>query len=84
MNSDITWLQISDLHIGKSTDWTVQRAALLNLAKKIGPDFIIATGDFRHLVFNRSFDEALAFLRDLQTVTGLKKEDFFWFPAIMT
>lgn len=80
-NDTLTWLQISDLHICRSTDWTVQRKALLDLAQKIKPDFIIATGDFRHLRYNKKFDDALNFLNDLQKITGLNKEDFFLIPG---
>ena len=48
MNTQFSWLQLSDLHIYKSTDWNIMRNAYQKLAKVIKPNFLVVTGDFRH------------------------------------
>ncbi len=77
----INWLQISDLHVFQSTDLNLMIQGYKELAQVIHPDFLIVTGDFRHLKLNRSYDDALSFLNHLVSIFGLQKKDIFLVPG---
>lgn len=79
--SDISWLQLSDLHIFASTDWSIMQNEFEELAKVEKPKFIVMTGDFRHLGKNTSFDSALKFLEKLRITFHLDKKDMFLVPG---
>lgn len=75
------WLQISDLHIFDCTDWNLMIAAYEKLAKKIKPDFLVITGDYRHKVYCPEYDRALKFLNQIVDILGLSKDDVFMVPG---
>ena len=79
--SDISWLQLSDLHIFASTDWSIMQNEFEELAKVEKPKFIVMTGDFRHLGKKTSFDSALKFLEKLRITFHLDKKDMFLVPG---
>ena len=64
----IRWLQLSDLHIFYSTKWNIMIKSYEELAKVFSPDFIVVTGDFRHIKRNKSYDQALTFLNKLSEI----------------
>lgn len=80
---EITWLQLSDLHIFESTDWNIMKQNYEELARRIHVDFIVVTGDFRHKKFEETmnFSYALNFLNFIKNCFGLKKEDIFLIPG---
>ena len=77
----IRWLQLSDLHIFYSTKWNIMIKSYEELAKVFSPDFIVVTGDFRHIKRNKSYDQALTFLNKLSEIFSLEKTDFFFVPG---
>lgn len=81
MNIQFSWLQLSDLHIFKSTDWNIMRLAYQKLATVIQPNFLVITGDFRHKVKNPDYKNALEFLNDIVKIFKLKKSDVFLVPG---
>lgn len=81
MNTQFSWLQLSDLHIYKSTDWNIMRNAYQKLAKVINPNFLVVTGDFRHKKKNPEYKNALVFLNEIVRIFGLKKSDVFLVPG---
>ena len=82
MNNKFSWLQFSDLHIfDGSTDWTLMKATFSGLSDIVSPDFLVFTGDFRHLKHNRSYDSALRFINEMVTLFRLSKEDVFLIPG---
>lgn len=81
MNTQFSWLQLSDLHIYKSTDWNIMRNAYQKLAKVIKPNFLVVTGDFRHKKKNPEYKNALEFLNEIVRIFGLKKSDVFLVPG---
>lgn len=60
-HKNYSWVQISDLHVFKSTDLKIMLKAYENLAKVVRPDFLIVTGDYRHKRKNISYQEAMFF-----------------------
>lgn len=81
MNTQFSWLHLSDLHIFESTDWNLMRLAFQELATVINPNFLVVTGDFRHKQKNPDYKNALIFLNDIVRIFGLKKSDVFLVPG---
>lgn len=81
MKKEYSWLQISDLHIFESTDWNIMKIAYKKLAKKIKPDFLIITGDYRHKLKNNNYKIALNFLNEIIRLFNLDKHDVFLVPG---
>lgn len=77
----ITWLQLSDIHILNSTDFNMQLRCYERLPQLFKPDFIVVTGDFRHLKYNRSFYDAKIFLEKVLHIFRLSKKDIFLVPG---
>lgn len=75
------WLHISDIHIYDCTDWNFMLGGFEKLAKKLKPDFLVVTGDFRHKVDQPSYDKALDFLNHIVRIFNLNKEDVFLVPG---
>lgn len=80
-HKNYSWVQISDLHVFKSTDLKIMLKAYENLAKVVRPDFLIVTGDYRHKRKNISYQEAMFFLNNVVDIFGLKKKDVFLVPG---
>lgn len=76
-----SWLQLSDLHIFKSTDWNIMEEAYKKLSEVIHPDFLVVTGDFRHKKYNKNYEAALKFLNKIVDIFDIKKEDVFLVPG---
>ena len=51
-----SWLQLSDLHVFNTADKNLIIQSYEELSKSISPDFIVVTGDFRHLKDESTFD----------------------------
>lgn len=83
MRSDKTvrWLQLSDLHIFYSTEWELMVKGYEELATVFKPDFIVVTGDFRHIKEQKSYKNALDFLNKIAEIFSVKKKDFFFVPG---
>lgn len=85
--NSIEWLQLSDLHLFDGTDWNLMKREYKKLAQILHPDFLIITGDYRHVVedqktgYNLDYSEALKFLNDLREIFQLKKKDMFLIPG---
>lgn len=77
----IRWLQLSDLHIFYSTEWEIMLNSYKELSTVFKPDFIVITGDFRHRVKNKKYDDALKFLNSLSETFSVGKENFFFVPG---
>ena len=45
----IEWLQLSDLHVFPEADTSLMLTSYEALAKEFQPQFIVVTGDFRHI-----------------------------------
>lgn len=76
-----SWLQLSDLHIFESSEWNMMIDGYEKLAKKIHPDFIVVTGDYRHIKLRPDYSAALSFLNKIVEIFKLKKEDVFLVPG---
>lgn len=78
----IKWLQLSDLHIFDSSKFIVQKKAFQELAKSLHPDFIVVSGDYRHLKSIPKFDDARHFLEDtVLKEFHLTKKDIYVVPG---
>lgn len=79
----ISWLQLSDLHIRQSTDWSIMQEKYKKLAEKINPQFIVLTGDYKHKKYseNSKYEKTKEFLSMIKGIFGLQEEDFFFVPG---
>lgn len=77
----IKWLHLSDIHILDSTDYNIQLRCYKRLPQLFNPDFIIVSGDFRHLKYNKSFSSAKTFLEMVLDIFELSKKDIFLVPG---
>ncbi len=80
---NVTWIQLSDLHIFESTDWNLMLDGYQKLSERIHPDFIVVTGDYRHKKYedNKDYSKALDFLEKITNLFNIKKEDVFLIPG---
>ena len=62
-NKEITWLQMSDLHIFESVDWLIMKEQYKRLAEKVRPNFITITGDLKDFIEkeNSDYSKTLSF-----------------------
>lgn len=83
MSKNISWLQLSDLHIFKSTEWNLMINGYKELSKKVNPNFIVLTGDYRHkkCKYNIDYSKALEFLNEIVDIFNIKKKDIFFVPG---
>lgn len=81
MKRQYSWLQLSDLHIFKSTDWNIMQGAYEKLAEVVRPDFIVVTGDYRHIKTQPDYAFALEFLNKIVKIFGIEKECVFLVPG---
>lgn len=81
--NNITWVQLSDLHIFDSTDWDLMLEGYRKLSERIHPDFIVITGDYRHkkYEYNKDYSHTLEFLEEMVNIFKVKKEDVFLIPG---
>lgn len=79
----INWLQLSDLHLFESTDWNLMLKSYEQLSKKIKPDFIVITGDYRHknTQYNYDYSKTLEFLKKIIIMFDVEKKDVFLIPG---
>ena len=80
-NQNIKWLHLSDIHILNSTDFNMQLNCYKCLPYLFDPSFIVVSGDFRHLRYNRTFDAAKKFLEQILDIFHLTKNDIFLVPG---
>ena len=82
MKKKITWLQFSDMHVFAQKAGNVAiLQAYKKLAETISPDFVVVTGDFRHLGKNTTFEGAIEQLEKMLSVFGVGKQDVFLIPG---
>lgn len=82
MRKRITWLHFSDLHVFAQQAGNVAiMQAYKKLAETIRPDFVVVTGDFRHLGRKTTFEDGIAQLEKLLCIFGVKKQDVFFIPG---
>lgn len=77
----VRWLQLSDLHIFRSTAWEIMLQSYVELSEVFKPDFIVVTGDYCHKRDNKTYDDALTFLNELANIFSLDKANFFFVPG---
>lgn len=80
-NIKVAWLQISDLHVFLEADTNFMLEDYRKLAKKITPQFLIVTGDFRHLAYHTTFSSSCRYLQSLLQVFHISKKDVFFVPG---
>lgn len=80
-NPNIKWLHLSDIHILNSTDFNMQLNCYKCMPDFFNPNFIVVSGDFRHLRYNRTFDAAKKFLEQILDIFQLTKNDIFLVPG---
>lgn len=85
----LRWLHLSDLHFKAEEKWD-RRATLAALIRKVkelkeegrGPDLVFLTGDIAFSGKKAEYDQAFAFLDQLQAATGLEmSKRFFLIPG---
>lgn len=76
---NFSWLQISDLHIVKSTSWNIMKKGYETIGKNYKINFIIVTGDLHD--FQTNYEETTSFLEELLSIFHLKKSDIFIVPG---
>lgn len=82
MKKKITWLQFSDMHVFAQEAGNVAiMQAYKKLAETISPDFIVVTGDFRHLGAGTSFENGMVQLEKLLSLFGVAKQNVFLTPG---
>lgn len=77
----VNMLHISDIHIFSSTTHRLMMMRMEKLPTQFKPDFIVVTGDYRHLVYNRSFDAAIEYLNQISQIFNIDKKDFYLVPG---
>lgn len=82
-NKEITWLQMSDLHIFESVDWLIMKEQYKRLAEKVRPNFITITGDLKDFIEkeNSDYSKTLSFLNDVLRIFDVDKKDVFIIPG---
>lgn len=80
-NTKVAWLQISDLHVFLEADTNFMLEDYRKLSNKIAPQFLIVTGDFRHLKYHTTFSSAQKYLQSLLQVLRISKKDVFFVPG---
>ena len=76
------WLHISDLHVFDTTEMDLILKSYKVLAKRFQPDFLVVTGDYRHLARkNSTFDTGLRYLNKIVTIFGLEKKNVYLVPG---
>lgn len=77
----ITWLHISDLHVFQEADTKFILEDYAKLAERISPQFLIATGDFRHITKQPNFGYTKIFLESILKSFHIEKKDTFLVPG---
>ena len=80
-NRKVSWLQLSDLHVFQEADLDLMLDDYGKLANIIRPDFLIVTGDFRHLGRNPKFDDAANFLTAIMEKFRVKRQNVLILPG---
>ncbi len=76
-----SWLHISDLHVFSESDTVLILEDYLKLSKVISPEFIVISGDFRHLKYKTEFSSAEMFLESIIDTFSVEKENTFIVPG---
>lgn len=76
-----SWLHISDLHVFPESDTTLILEDYLKLSRVISPDFIVVTGDFRHLKYKTDFLLAEKYLEAILDTFNIEKKNTFIVPG---
>lgn len=78
---EISWLQLSDLHVFQEANTELILEHYKKLAKVISPNFIIISGDFRHLLYKTKYEDTTRILNEIVDVFQVHKEDVFLVPG---
>lgn len=81
VNIKASWLHISDLHVFPEADTTLILEDYIKLSKVISPDFIVVTGDFRHLKYKTDFLLAKKYLESILNIFNVEKKNTFIVPG---
>ena len=76
-----SWLHISDLHVFNEADTRFILEDYEKLANVINPNFIIITGDFRHLKYKTNFNATKKYLESIIKTFNVDKSDVFLIPG---
>ncbi len=77
MGTEFSWIQLSDLHIFDSTDWEQMIQHYENLSRVLSPNFMVVTGDYRHLKYKIGYEKSLKFLNKIINVFKIDKKDVY-------
>jgi len=77
----VSWLHLSDLHVFQEADTHFLLDEYRQLAKKIRPQFILVTGDFRHKGKKTDFSEAEKFLTEILKIFRIEKRNVILVPG---
>jgi Predicted NTPase (NACHT family) len=77
----IEWLQLSDLHVFPEADTSLMLTSYEALAKEFQPQFIVVTGDFRHIKKSSDYKLTLEYLCEIVQIFGVDKKDVFLVPG---
>lgn len=81
VTDEISWLQLSDLHVSEEWDTEEILKSYQKLSKIIHPSFLVVTGDFRDKANGTYFDLAMSFLEKILSYFQLSKNDVFLIPG---
>ena len=77
----ITWLQLSDVHVFPEADTTSMLSSFEKLAEKIHPQFIVVTGDFRHIIKSKDYKLSCEYLGNIVKKFGVARKDVYLVPG---
>lgn len=80
-SNELSWIHISDLHVFAEVDTNILLEDCKSLAERISPDFMIITGDYRHIKIDKTYVKALNLLPKILDIFGLKRKDVFMVPG---
>lgn len=81
VHKKIEWLQLSDLHVFPEADTDTMLRSFRQLAMEIHPQFIIVTGDYRHLKYNTDYNMTSKYLSDIVEIFDVEKKNVFLVPG---
>lgn len=77
----VNWLQLSDLHVFDEAATDLMLRSFEILATKIFPQFIVVTGDFRHLGAQTPYVNSKQYLEEIIKIFHITKENVFLIPG---
>lgn len=78
---NVSWLQLSDLHVFKEAKTVLILESYKEIAKILHPHFVVVTGDFRHIKHKTQYSQTKEHLESILDIFEIKKEDVFLVPG---